>query len=54
MALEFAHQQLEAQPSKIKMELIRPPAVKTQSFSPPDSISAEDYVRQVLSEKGML
>ena len=54
MALEFAHQQLEAQPSKIKMELLRPPAVKTQSFSPPDSISAEDYVRQVLSEKGML
>jgi hypothetical protein len=54
MSLEFAHRQLEAQPSKIKMELIRPPAVKTQSFSPPDSISAEHYVRQVLSEKGML
>ena len=54
MSLELAHRQLDAQPSKIKMTLIRPPGVKTQSFSAPDFISAEDYVRTVLSEQGML
>jgi len=48
MALEIAHQQLNNQDSKIKMELIRPGSVNTQAFSQPDSISAEDYVREVL------
>ena len=50
MSLEHAHRQLSAQSDKTKMTLIRPPAVKTQEFSPPDSISAEDYVAQVLKE----
>jgi hypothetical protein len=54
MSLELAHRQLDARHSRIEMSLIRPPAVKTQSFSPPDSISAKDYVRNVLSEQGML
>ena len=48
MALELAHHQLNFQPSTIKMALIRPPAVKTQSFSPVGSISANEYVQQVL------
>src|SRR6056300_596541 len=48
MALELAHAQLRSQPSKIQMELIRPGSVNTQIFSQPDSISAEDYVREVL------
>ncbi len=48
MALELAHRQLNAQPSKIKMNLIRPGSVMTQSFSEPNSISAEEYVKQVL------
>jgi hypothetical protein len=49
MALELAHQQLSAQPSNTKMQLIRPGSVKTQSFSDPNSISAIDYVSQVLA-----
>ena len=49
MSLELAHQQLGAQPSNTKMQLIRPGAVKTQSFSDPSSISAVDYVSQVLA-----
>jgi len=52
MALELAHAQLTAQSSKTKMELIRPGSVKTQSFSNPKSISADDYVRKVLAELG--
>ena len=52
MALELAHAQLTAQSSKTKMELIRPGSVKTQSFSDPKSISADDYVRKVLAELG--
>jgi len=48
MALELAHAQLRSQPSKIQMELIRPGSVNTQTFSQPASISAEDYVREVL------
>lgn len=52
MSLELAHQQLLAQPSRINMRLIRPGGVNTQTFSDPDSISAEDYVRQVLAELG--
>ena len=48
MALELAHQQLDAQPSNIKMSLIRPGSVNTQTFSEPNSISAEEYVKGVL------
>jgi len=51
MALELAHQQLNAQPSNIKMELIRPGAVRTQSFSDPNAITAEHYVEQVLAQQ---
>jgi hypothetical protein len=54
MALELAHHQLNFQPSTIKMALIRPPGVKTQSFSPTGSISANEYVQQVLHEQGMV
>ena len=51
MALELAHQQLNAQPSNIKMSLIRPGSVNTQTFSEANSISADDYVKQVLQEQ---
>ena len=54
MALELAHHQLNFQPSNIKMELIRPGKVRTQSFSDPDAITAEDYVKQVLTQQGMV
>ena len=54
MALELAHYQLNFQPSNIKMSLIRPGSVNTQSFSEPDSISADDYVKKVLAEQGQL
>jgi len=50
MALELAHNQLLAQPSNINMKLIRPGSVNTHAFSDPDSISAEEYVKQVLAE----
>ena len=53
MSLELAHSQLVNQNSKIKMSLIRPGSVKTQTFSHPDSISAETYVQQVLREQGL-
>lgn len=48
MSLELAHKQLEFQPSKTKMSLIRPGSVKTQSFSESDAIPANEYVKQVL------
>ena len=48
MALELAHDQLQSQTSRTKMILLRPGAVKTQSFSTPDSVSADEYVRSVL------
>jgi short-subunit dehydrogenase len=54
MALELAHQQLDSQPSKIKMELIRPGSVNTQTFSDPNSISAEEYVKQVLAQRDII
>ena len=54
MALELAHFQLHSQASNIKMELIRPGSVNTQSFSEPDSISAEQYVRQVLEQQDVV
>lgn len=51
MALELAHAQLNAQDSNTKMTLIRPGSVRTQSFSDPNSITAEDYVKQVLAQQ---
>jgi len=53
MSLELAHNQLLAQPSKINMRLIRPGSVNTQTFSDPTSMSAEDYVHEVLKEQGV-
>ena len=50
MSLELAHQQLEEQDSNIKMQLIRPGSVRTQSFSDPESMSASQYVEEVLAE----
>jgi len=54
MSLELAHEQLNAQASNIKMTLIRPGEVNTQTFSDPNSISAEAYVKQVLGEQSIL
>ena len=53
MALELAHAQLRVRPSKIKMELIRPGSVNTQTFSDANSMSADEYVGRVLTEQGM-
>ena len=53
MSLELAHEQLNAQASNIKMSLIRPRSVNTQTFSDPNSISAEAWVKQVLEKQGM-
>jgi short-subunit dehydrogenase len=50
MALELAHKQLNDQPSKIEMTLIRPGSVKTQTFSADDAISADEYVASVLEQ----
>jgi len=50
MSLELAHRQLDAQASNIKMRLIRPGSVKTQSFSDEDSMPAKDYVKKVLEQ----
>ena len=54
MALELAHHQLNFQPSNIRMSLIRPGDVRTQSWSNPDSITAEEYVKQVLSKQDII
>ena len=51
MAMELAHRQLNAQESNTKMTLIRPGAVNTQTFSDPNSISAEQYVKGVLEQQ---
>ena len=51
MSLELAHHQLNFQPSNIKMSLIRPGDVRTQTWSNPNSITAEDYVKKVLEEQ---
>ena len=50
MALELAHHQLNFQPSNIKMELIRPGSIKTQTVSEPDAMPVDEYVMQVLKE----
>ena len=50
MALELAHHQLNFQPSNIKMELVRPGSIKTQTFSEPDAMPVDEYVMQVLKE----
>jgi len=50
MALELAHHQLNFQPSNIKMELIRPGSIKTQTFSETDAMPVDEYVKQVLKE----
>jgi hypothetical protein len=49
MSLELAHRQLDAQPSNIKMTLIRPGEVRTQPWSDPKSVTPEDYVKGVLA-----
>ena len=54
MSLELAHHQLNFQPSNIKMSLIRPGDVRTQSWSNPNSISAKDYVKKVLGQQDIL
>src|SRR6056300_379940 len=54
MSLELAHHQLNFQPSNIKMSLIRPGDVRTQIWSDPESITAEEYVTQVLSQHDTL
>src|SRR6056300_836549 len=51
MSLELAHHQLDFQPSNIKMSLIRPGDVRTQTWSDPNSITAEDYVKKLLEEQ---
>ena len=51
MALELAHHQLDFQPSTVEMKLIRPGDVRTQTWSNPNSITAEDYVTKVLGEQ---
>jgi len=57
MALELAHEQLDAQPSNITMTLIRPSSVRTQEWSDPKCPDADTYVNGVLEDlqqKGML
>ena len=54
MSLELAHHQLNFQPSNIKMSLIRPGDVRTQSWSNPDSITANDYVKELLQQQDVV
>ena len=54
MSLELAHHQLNFQPSNIKMSLVRPGDVHTQSWSNPHSISAEDYVKKLLDKQDVI
>ena len=54
MSLELAHHQLNFQPSNIKMSLIRPGDVRTQSWSNPDSITADDYVKELLQQQDVV
>ena len=50
MSLELAHNQLNQQPSNIKMTLLRPGSVNTQSFSDRNGITANQYVYDVLAK----
>lgn len=54
MSLELAHRQLNAQQSNTQMKLIRPGGVRTQSFSAPEAITADQYVEQVLAEQDIV
>jgi len=54
MSLELAHHQLNFQPSNIKMSLIRPGDVRTQSWSNPNSITANDYVKELLQQQDVV
>ena len=54
MSLELAHHQLNFQPSNIKMSLIRPGDVRTQSWSNPNSITADDYVKELLQQQDIV
>ena len=54
MSLELAHTQLHSQASNIKMKLIRPGSVNTQSFSEPNSMSAEQYVMKILTQQDIV
>ena len=54
VSLELAHRQLGSQPSNIKMSPIRPGEVRTQTWSDPKSITAEDYVKEVLASQGIV
>ena len=54
MSLELAHHQLNFQPSNIKMSLIRPGDVRTQSWSNPDSITADDNVKELLQQQDVV
>jgi len=54
MSLELAHHQLNFQPSNIKMSLIRPGDVRTQSWSNPNSITADDYVKELLQQQDVV
>tara|TARA_Y100001937_G_C7125888_1_gene334910 strand:+ start:267 stop:776 length:510 start_codon:yes stop_codon:yes gene_type:complete len=54
MAMELAHRQLNSQASNIRMMLIRPGSVKTQSFSDPHSMTATEYVEQVLADQDVV
>ena len=54
MSLELAHHQLNFQPSNIKMSLIRPGDVRTQSWSNPNSITADNYVKGILEQQNIV
>ena len=54
MSLELAHHQLNFQPSNIKMSLIRPGDVRTQTWSNPNSITAEEYETKVLKQQDIV
>tara|TARA_B100001113_G_scaffold285480_1_gene240781 strand:+ start:64 stop:573 length:510 start_codon:yes stop_codon:yes gene_type:complete len=54
MSLELAHHQLNFQPSNIKMSLIRPGDVRTQSWSNPNSITADNYVKGILEQQDIV
>jgi len=54
MALELAHQQLDAQHSNTKMTLIRPGSINTQLFSNPDAMPVDQFVGQVLKDQDLI